>query len=125
MTPISIAAPCAKTSGRETSPGKLESGRGWASIISNTLVAITILTSVSGTTFAVTGSRSLNTTSIPLFEMLGQNNETIRTNVRVRQALGMALDKNAVQQTVYAGGGVGVPSLPGDPVGLPLPPVPP
>ncbi|MCA9860582.1 MAG: hypothetical protein KC438_12710, partial [Thermomicrobiales bacterium] len=46
------------------------------------------------------------TSSIPLFEMLGQNNETIRTNARVRQALAMCLDKNAIQQTVYAGGGI-------------------
>jgi len=45
------------------------------------------------------------TSSIPIFEMLGKNNETIRTNARVRQALAMCLDKNAVQQTVYAGGG--------------------
>lgn len=37
--------------------------------------------------------------------MLGKNNETIRGNARVRQALAMCLDKNAVQQTVYAGGG--------------------
>ncbi len=46
------------------------------------------------------------TSSIPLFEMLGKNNETIRSNARVRQALAMCLDKNAVQQTVYAGGGL-------------------
>jgi peptide/nickel transport system substrate-binding protein len=46
------------------------------------------------------------TSSIPLFEMLGKNNETIRTNARVRQALAMCLDKNAIQQTVYAGGGL-------------------
>ncbi len=45
------------------------------------------------------------TSSIPIFEMLGKNNETIRSNARVRQALAMCLDKNAVQQTVYAGGG--------------------
>ncbi|MEZ4533208.1 MAG: ABC transporter substrate-binding protein [Thermomicrobiales bacterium] len=45
------------------------------------------------------------TSSIPLFEMLGKNHETIRTNARVRQALAMCLDKNAVQQVVYAGGG--------------------
>jgi peptide/nickel transport system substrate-binding protein len=46
------------------------------------------------------------TSSIPLFEMLGKNNETIRSNAKVRQALAMCLDKNAVQQTVYAGGGI-------------------
>ena len=46
------------------------------------------------------------TSSIPLFEMLGKNNELIRTNTRVRQALAMCLDKNAVQQTAYAGGGL-------------------
>ncbi len=46
------------------------------------------------------------TSSIHLFEMLGKNNETIRTNIRVRQALAMSLDKNAVQQTVFAGGGL-------------------
>lgn len=45
------------------------------------------------------------TSSIPLFEMLGKNHETIRSNARVRQALAMCLDKNAIQQTVYAGGG--------------------
>jgi peptide/nickel transport system substrate-binding protein len=46
------------------------------------------------------------TSSISLFEMLGKNNETILASVRVRQALAMCLDKNAVQQTVYAGGGL-------------------
>jgi peptide/nickel transport system substrate-binding protein len=46
------------------------------------------------------------TTAIPLFEMLGQNHEVIRTNVAVRQALAHCLDKNAIQQTVYAGGGL-------------------
>lgn len=45
------------------------------------------------------------TSSIHLFEMLGKNNEMIRNNVRVRQALAMSLDKSAVQQTVFAGGG--------------------
>jgi len=46
------------------------------------------------------------TSSIPIFEMLGQNNELIRTNAAVRQALAYCLDKNAVQQTAYAGGGI-------------------
>jgi peptide/nickel transport system substrate-binding protein len=46
------------------------------------------------------------TSSIPLFEMLGQNNETIRTNVRVRQALAHCLDKATIQQTVYSGEGL-------------------
>jgi peptide/nickel transport system substrate-binding protein len=45
------------------------------------------------------------TSSISIFEMLGKNNETIRSNARVRQALAMCLDKNAVQQVVYAGSG--------------------
>ena len=45
------------------------------------------------------------TSSISLFEMLGKNNEAIRNNTRVRQALAMCLDKNTVQQAVYAGGG--------------------
>ena len=49
---------------------------------------------------------SVATSSIPVFEMLGQNNELIRSNARVRQALAYALDKNAVQQTAYAGGGL-------------------
>lgn len=46
------------------------------------------------------------TTSIPIFEMIGKNNETIRTNATVRQALAHCLDKAAVQATVYAGGGL-------------------
>ncbi|MGE3796686.1 MAG: ABC transporter substrate-binding protein, partial [Thermomicrobiales bacterium] len=45
------------------------------------------------------------TTSIHIFEMIGKNNEMIRTNAAVRQALAHCLDKNAVQQTVFAGGG--------------------
>jgi peptide/nickel transport system substrate-binding protein len=45
------------------------------------------------------------TSSIHLFEMLGKNHETIRNSAKVRQALAMCLDKNAVQQTVFAGGG--------------------
>lgn len=45
------------------------------------------------------------TSSIHIFEMLGKNHETIRTNARVRQALAMCLDKNAIQQVVFAGGG--------------------
>src|SRR5690606_818991 len=46
------------------------------------------------------------TSSIHIFEMLGQNNEMIRTNAAVRQALAHCLDKNAGQQTVFAGGGL-------------------
>jgi peptide/nickel transport system substrate-binding protein len=45
------------------------------------------------------------TSSIHIFEMLGKNNEIIRSNARVRQALAMCLDKNAVQQVVFAGSG--------------------
>lgn len=45
------------------------------------------------------------TSSIHLFEMLGKNNETIRGSAKVRQALAMSLDKNAVQQVVFAGAG--------------------
>jgi peptide/nickel transport system substrate-binding protein len=45
------------------------------------------------------------TSSIHIFEMLGKNNETIRNNAKVRQALAMCIDKNAVQQTVFAGAG--------------------
>lgn len=45
------------------------------------------------------------TSALAIFEMLGKNNETIRSNARVRQALAMCLDKHAIQQTVYAGGG--------------------
>lgn len=46
------------------------------------------------------------TSSIHLYEMLGKNNETIRTNARVRQALAHCLDKNAIQQTVFSGEGL-------------------
>ena len=46
------------------------------------------------------------TSSFPLFEMLGKNHETIRTNVTVRQALAHCLDKAAVQATVYSGQGL-------------------
>ncbi|MCC6943047.1 MAG: ABC transporter substrate-binding protein [Thermomicrobiales bacterium] len=46
------------------------------------------------------------TSSIHIFEMIGKNHETIRTNAAVRQALAYCLDKNAVQQTVFSGGGL-------------------
>jgi peptide/nickel transport system substrate-binding protein len=46
------------------------------------------------------------TTSIHLFEMLGKNNEAIRSNVAVRQALAHCLDKSAVQATVFNGEGL-------------------
>ncbi len=45
------------------------------------------------------------TSSIHLFELLGKNNEAIRTNVKVRQAIAHCLDKDAVQQTVFSGEG--------------------
>ena len=45
------------------------------------------------------------TSSFPLFEMLGKNNETIRNNVAVRQALAMCLDKATIQQVIYNGEG--------------------
>jgi ABC-type transport system substrate-binding protein len=38
--------------------------------------------------------------------MLGKNNELIRTNAKVRQALAHCLDKSAVQATVYSGEGL-------------------
>lgn len=46
------------------------------------------------------------TSSIHIFEMLGKNHELIRTNAQVRQALAHCLDKNAVQQVVFSGGGL-------------------
>lgn len=46
------------------------------------------------------------TSSIHIFEMIGKNHETIRTNAEVRHALAHCLDKNAVQQTVFSGGGL-------------------
>lgn len=46
------------------------------------------------------------TSSIHIFEMIGKDNEMIRTNAAVRQALAHCLDKNAVQQTVFSGGGL-------------------
>jgi peptide/nickel transport system substrate-binding protein len=45
------------------------------------------------------------TSSIHLFELLGKNNEAIRSSAKVRQALAHCLDKNAVQQTVFSGEG--------------------
>jgi peptide/nickel transport system substrate-binding protein len=57
------------------------------------------------------GDESVNvinvpTSSIHIYEMLGQNHEVIRSNAAVRQALAQCLDKNAVQQTVFSGGGL-------------------
>ena len=46
------------------------------------------------------------TSSVHMFEMLGKNHEIIRSNAAVRQALAHCLDKNAVQQTVFSGGGL-------------------
>ena len=45
------------------------------------------------------------TSSFHLFEMLGQNSEPIRTDVRVRQALAYCLDKETIQNTVFSGEG--------------------
>jgi peptide/nickel transport system substrate-binding protein len=46
------------------------------------------------------------TSSIHLFELLGKNNEAIRNNVAVRQAVAHCLDKAAVQATVFNGEGL-------------------
>lgn len=45
------------------------------------------------------------TSSIHIFELLGKNNEAIRTNVKVRQAIAHCLNKDAIQQTVFSGEG--------------------
>ncbi len=45
------------------------------------------------------------TSSIHMYEMLGHNNETIRNDVRVRQALAHTLDKETILQTVFSGEG--------------------
>jgi peptide/nickel transport system substrate-binding protein len=45
------------------------------------------------------------TSSIHMYEMLGKNNESIRNDVRVRQALAHALDKTTIQNTVFSGEG--------------------
>jgi peptide/nickel transport system substrate-binding protein len=45
------------------------------------------------------------TSSFPLFELLGKNNETIRNSAAVRQALAYCLDKDTIQSTIYNGEG--------------------
>ena len=45
------------------------------------------------------------TSSFPLFEMIGKNNKFIRNSAKVRQALALCLDKDAVKATVYNGEG--------------------
>ena len=45
------------------------------------------------------------TSSIHLFEMLGKNNEAIRSDARVRQALAHCLDKDAINTLVFSGQG--------------------
>jgi peptide/nickel transport system substrate-binding protein len=46
------------------------------------------------------------TSSIPMFELMGKQSDPVRQNAAVRQALAYALDKDAVQKTVYAGAGI-------------------
>jgi ABC-type transport system substrate-binding protein len=45
------------------------------------------------------------TSSIHIFELMGKNSEAILSGPGVRQAIAYALDKNAVQQTVFSGEG--------------------
>lgn len=45
------------------------------------------------------------TSSIHIYELMGKNSEPVRTSPAVRQALAHCLDKDAVQQTVFAGEG--------------------
>lgn len=45
------------------------------------------------------------TSSIHMFELLGKNNEAIRTDVRVRQAIAHCLDKEAIKTIVFSGQG--------------------
>jgi peptide/nickel transport system substrate-binding protein len=46
-----------------------------------------------------------STSSIHIIELMGKNSEPIRSNAKVRQALAMCLDKNAVQKIAFAGEG--------------------
>jgi peptide/nickel transport system substrate-binding protein len=46
------------------------------------------------------------TSSIPMFELMGKQSDPVRQSSAVRQALAYALDKDAVQKTVYSGAGV-------------------
>lgn len=45
------------------------------------------------------------TSSIHIFEMLGQNSEAVLSGPAVRQAMAHCLDKDAIQQTVFSGEG--------------------